>query len=84
MTSERRAITGIAMRWSHLIIALVVYLLTIGTIYGTMRSQLDENNRRLKELEDKALVRDQFNEFRDDVLDRLKRIEANQDTKKVQ
>lgn len=79
MTPERRSMTGLALKWVHLAILLLVYLLTIGAIYGTLRTQIDESGRRVKDLEEKSIRRDQFNELREDLIRRLDRIESKMD-----
>ena len=79
MSAERRAMTGVAIKWAQLIIALGIYLLSIGALYATMRSQIDENARRVKELEQQSIGRDQFNEMRDAMIRRLDRIETKLD-----
>jgi hypothetical protein len=58
---------------------LIVYFLTIGAIYGTLRGQIDENARRVKDLEEKSIQRGQFNELREDLIRRLDRIESKVD-----
>lgn len=78
-TPERRSITGLALRWAHLAVLLVVYFLTIGAIYGTLHSQIDESARRVKDLEEKSIQRNQFNEMREDLIRRLDRIESKVD-----
>lgn len=70
---ERRAINGVALRWSHLVMALVVYLLTIGVIYGTMRTQIDELRA------ERGVNSLQFQEFKEDVERRLDRMEKDLD-----
>lgn len=76
---ERRAINGVAIRWIHLVVALSVYLLSIGGMYATMRSQLDETRERVKQLEQDAIKDAQFKEFREDIQRRLQRIEDKLD-----
>ena len=71
---ERRG-NGIALRWSHLVMALAVYLLTIGVIYGTMRNQVDELRTQVFQLQQEAIQNKQFTEFKEDVQRRLQRIE---------
>lgn len=72
---ERRAINGMALRWSHLILALVIYLLTIGVIYGTMRTQIEE----LRRSQTQSISNPQFQEFKEDIERRLTRIEGDLD-----
>lgn len=69
---ERRSINGIALRWSHLLIGVVVYILTIGVIYGTMRTQIDD-------LRAHEVTNPQFQEFKEDVQRRLTRMEGDLD-----
>lgn len=76
---ERRSMTGLALKWVHLGALLIVYFLTIGAIYGALRSQIDENSRRVKDLEDQGIKRDQFNQMREDLIRRLDRIESKVD-----
>lgn len=71
-TEERRAISGVALRWSHLVITLVVYMLTVGVIYGTMRTQIDE-------LRAAQVTNPQFQEFKEDIERRLTRMERDLD-----
>lgn len=49
MIEERRSMTGIALRWSHLIIALIVYLVTIGALYGTLKTQAEDTAKRVEQ-----------------------------------
>lgn len=74
--TERRAMTGIAIRWAHLIIAIAVYLLTIGAMYASMNAKLEEATRRIQDLEQQSIRRDQFQEFRDDLKHRLDTLEG--------
>lgn len=76
---ERRSVTGIALSWLHVVIILIVYLLTIGVIYGELRSQTNENTRRIQTLEDHQVNREQMKEFEEDTQRRLQRIEDKLD-----
>jgi hypothetical protein len=79
---DRRSISGVALRWSHLVIVLIVYVLTLGVIYGDLRSTTSENTRRIQMLEDKAVTREQVTEMKEDLQRRLQRIEDKLDYQK--
>lgn len=68
---ERRAISGLALKWGHLIIGIIVYLLSIGVMWGTMRAQLDD----VREQNKQAVTQAQFKEFKQGVEQRLDKIE---------
>ncbi len=76
---ERRAITGLALKWGQLIIALVVYLLTIGVMYGTLRSKTEENAARVKDLEEQTIKRPEHDEMKENFKRQLDRIEKKLD-----
>jgi len=80
---ERRSINGLAIRWIHLIVALTVYLLSIGGMYATMRTQLDETREQVRQLQQEAIRNAQFQEFREDIQRRLQRIEDKLDREKA-
>lgn len=67
----------VVLRWSHLIFSLIIWLFTLGAVYGTMRSQVDEAQRTMQELKDKKVDQRQFDELRDDLIRRLDSIEAD-------
>lgn len=77
--NERRSINGLAIRWIHLAIGLSVYLVSIGGIYATMRTQLDETREQVRILQQEAIRNAQFQEFREDIQRRLQRIEDKLD-----
>lgn len=82
--SEVRDSNGyLIVRWTHIALMIVVWVLTVGSIYGAMRSQLDDARSEIKELKDQhfipasqAVNKDQFLEFENNVIRRLDRIEA--------
>lgn len=74
--------TGVALRWAHLFIVLAVYLLSIGAMYASMHAQLEEATRRIQELEQQSIRRDQFQEFREDLKHRLDTLEWKMEEKK--
>lgn len=73
----------IIVQWGHIVLALIVYLLSIGVVYGTMRTQLDETTRRVEELEQKTVTREQIDMMREDINRRLQRIEDKLDRDKA-
>lgn len=76
---ERRAITGIALRWAHLIIAVVLYLLSLGALYATMREQIAENTRDIERNRQDSVTKERFDDLKEDVTRRLQRIENKLD-----
>jgi hypothetical protein len=80
---ERRSMTGIALRWSHVAIFLVGNLLSLGAIYGTMKAEIAEARTQIKELQDRAIGEREFKEFAEDTKRRLTRIEEAIDRKKA-
>lgn len=77
---ERRAMTGIALRWVHLVIAAAVYLVSIGAVWATMRTQLDQMREEVSELKKQAILEPQWKEFREDIQRRLDHIEKTVDS----
>lgn len=70
--------TGLALRWAHLAIAIAVYLVTMGAIYGSMHAQLEEATREIREQQEQNVRRDQaLHEFREDMNRRLDNLESN-------
>jgi hypothetical protein len=77
--TERHVNGELALKRVHLVLFMAGYLLTLGAIYATLRSQEDENTRRVKALEEQTIKDAQFREFRDDVIRQLGRIESKID-----
>ena len=73
--TERRSITGLALSWSHVVITLVVWVLTIGMVYAGLRDKTDENARRIQAIEEKSVDRREY----DDLKARMSRIEEKLD-----
>lgn len=73
--TERRSITGLALSWSHVVITLVVWVLTIGIAYQGLRGNTAENTRRIQGLEEKSVDRREY----DDLKARMSRIEEKLD-----
>lgn len=73
--TERRTVTGLALSWSHIVITLVVWIMTIGMVYAGLRDHTEENTRRIKGLEDKFVDRREY----DDLKSRMTRIEDKLD-----
>lgn len=88
---EHRDANGyLLIRWVHVISSflavLVVWLLTAGVIYGTMRTEIDNAKQRIRDLEEQHFVpgnqsvtKDQFLEFEKGVLNRLDSIDRKLD-----
>jgi uncharacterized membrane-anchored protein YhcB (DUF1043 family) len=79
-TTDPHGRSIIALKWSHLIITLLVNLLAIGVLYGTIRAQVDETQRNVQELKDKKVDQRQFDEFRENLVRQLNRIESKLDS----
>jgi hypothetical protein len=74
----------VMLKWSQLIVTLAVWLVSLGTIYGTMQTKVDEAQRATQELKDKKVDQRQFDEMRDDLIRRLDRIESKVDRERAQ
>ena len=72
---ERRAVTGLALKWSHVFIFLLVNIVTVAGMWATMRAQVDE----LREEQKQTITEREFREFKEDVQRRLERMEQTLD-----
>jgi len=79
MPIETKTPTVLEVRWSHVIFTAALWLVSVGTIYGSMRAQLDEMQRRATALEEKKADQRQVDELREDIIHRLDRIEEKVD-----
>jgi len=73
---ERRAMTGVALSWSKLILAAAINLVILGALYADLRNTTNENTRRIQTIEERnERELERWQEFREDVKQRLQRIE---------
>jgi len=59
--------------------SLVSGVLSIGAMYGTISSHMREHDEHLKQLDEHTVTKEQFDEMRSDIRDRLERIERKLD-----
>jgi len=67
---------GRALKWSHLIVVLVVQILALGFIYGTLKTQVEADSRRIDRIEEQTQG---FKETKEEILRRLDRLENKLD-----
>lgn len=72
---ERRAVTGLALKWIHVVGFLVLNIATVAGMWATMRAQVDE----LREQQSQTISEKEFQEFKEDVRHRLERMEQTLD-----
>lgn len=77
---NNRASGSLSLRWVHVIVLLLVQTLLIGSIYGSLKYQVEENTRRIQKLEDGNITPGQFNEMQRDIDRRLSSIERKLDS----
>lgn len=82
-TTEENGKRYVMLQWSHIVILALANLLAVGTLYGTMRAQVDEAQRNIQELKAGKVEQKQFDELRDDIIRRLDRIESKVDRDKL-
>lgn len=76
---ERRSITGLAIRWVHVIVFLATNLLAIGGMYAALKIQSEQNTKDIQELREHTVDKGRYDEMREDILRRLQRIEDKLD-----
>lgn len=64
----------------------LTWIVTLAVQWGLFSARMDENTRRIRDLEaqhfvpgDQTVTKDQFNQFREDILQRLIRMEGKLD-----
>lgn len=69
-----------------IVIVGLTWIITLAVQWGLFSARMDENARRIRDLEeqhfvpgDQAVTKDQFMQFREDILSRLIRIEGKLD-----
>lgn len=69
--TERRAISGLAVRWSHVIILLVTWIFGLGVLYAGLK----DDHAHIERLESNSVDRREY----DDLKQRMTRIEEKLD-----
>lgn len=77
---------AVIVRWMHIGVVGVLWLLSLGFIYGTTKFQLEDHERRIQKMEDahyipgpQGVSRDQFDQMKEDLMRRLGKIEDKMD-----
>ena len=76
MDHEQNRSGVISLRWVHVVVLLIVQTLLLGSVYGSLKYQVEENTRRIQRLEDSV---GGFRETREEILRRLDKIETKID-----
>ncbi len=79
---ESRQPTVLYLKYWHIVLMLIVQLVGLGVMYGSMRQSIDDlrddTNRRLAAIENSRFItRDEFDDFKSDITQRLDRIESD-------
>lgn len=72
------------LRWEHIIVTLVTALLALGVFYGTMTTRMANYEEHQRQLDQSTVKHEQFDEMREDIKERLTRIENKIDLEKSQ
>ena len=63
----------------HVLLTLLLWAASFIAGWATLRAQTDDNTRRIQDMDEKHVRKEQFGELRDDIIRRLDRIERKVD-----
>jgi len=66
----------------HVFLLLISWLASALFSYATLRGDTNDNTRRIQEMEQQHVRKEQFQELREDIIHRLDRIETKVDAEK--
>lgn len=69
---------GVILKWAHLILVLIVQVLLMGAVWGSLRYQVEEHERRLviieKRQEEQFLPRAEFEKRHQELQERVQEL----------
>lgn len=74
--SENGKPSGLTLKWLHLVVILFIQVLLLGSIYGSLKYQVEENERRILKLEEATQG---FREIKEEISRRLDKLETKLD-----
>ena len=66
---------GLVLRWFHIVTAIAVWLITLGVGWGILKTQVNDAATDIQEIKSQMIQRNEYNEMRDDLRDRVRRLE---------
>ena len=69
----------IVLRWWHVLGSVVTFLVVIGILYGQLTVRIEMHTDQIRRLEEESVKQEQFIELREDLRQRLERIERKID-----
>jgi len=76
---EEKKITGFIVSWWQIFVGIASTLILAGAMYGTFAARMTEHEDHLRQLDQDTVKKEQFDEMKVDIRDRLQRIENKLD-----